>query len=329
MGLTTDRAGWVDRLDELHLLTPARIVLIVGTACLLAVIVRRMVERLVGRVVGLGPMRSGDRTSPRSRSLSGAIRSLALVAIWSIAVIAAMNEVGVNVGGVLFTATVIGGALAFGAQTLVRDLIAGMFVLAEDQYGVGDVIDVGPLAGGSAPVTGTVERISLRATRVRDGDGRVWHVPNGAVVRVANLSLRSVAVLELHVDRSMTLDALQRAADALCRAITEHPVAGPLCVEAPSYAGVADLRDDRMVGKVSVRTQPGRHDDVKRIWRELSIDAYQSGALRVPAADRTALKSWGVGKRGLAGVRRGPLPHGHCAAGRSRGVDQVARVSLK
>lgn len=282
MGLMTDRAGWVDRLDELHLLTPARIVLILGVACLLAVIVRRMVERLVGQVVGLGPMKSGDRTSPRSRSLSGAIRSLALVAIWSIAVIAVMNELGVNVGGVLFTATVIGGALAFGAQTLVRDLIAGMFVLAEDQYGVGDVIDVGPLAGGSTPVTGTVERISLRATRVRDGDGRVWHVPNGAVVRVANLSLRSVAVLELHVDRTMTLDALRAAAADLCRAITEHPVAGPLCVEAPSYAGVADLRDDRMVGKVSVRTQPGRHDDVRRIWRELSIDAYQSGALCIP-----------------------------------------------
>ncbi len=278
----TDRAAWVDRLDKWHLLTPGRIVLIVAGACLVAYFVRRLVERLVDRVVGLGPLGAGDRSSPRSRSLSGAIRSLALVAIWSVAIIAVMHEVGINVGGVVFTATVIGGALAFGAQTLVRDLIAGMFVLAEDQYGVGDVIDVGPLAGGSVPVTGAVERISLRATRLRDGDGRIWHVPNGAVIRVANLSLRSVAVLELHVDRSTSLAVLQQVANGLCVAIVDHPVAGPLCLEPASYSGVADLRDDRIVGRISVRTQPGRHDDVRRVWRELSIAVFQSGTLCPP-----------------------------------------------
>jgi moderate conductance mechanosensitive channel len=245
-------------------------------------VARRLVERLVGRVVGLGPSKATDRSSPRTRSLSGAIRSLALVAIWTVAVIAVMDELGVDVGGVVFTATVIGGALAFGAQTLVRDLIAGMFVLAEDQYGVGDVIDVGPLAGGGAAVSGTVERISLRATRLRDGEGRVWHVPNGAVVRVANLSLRSVAVLELHVERATRLEELHGVAEDLCQAILAHPEAGPLCVEPAAYSGVVDMRDDRLVGRVTVRTQPGRHDDVKRIWRELSIVDYQSGRLRPP-----------------------------------------------
>ncbi len=293
MGMVTGRAEWVDRLDELHLLTPARIVLIVVGACVLALVARRMVERLVGRVVGLGPLRSGDRSSPRVRSLSGAIRSLSLVAIWSVAVIAVMHELGVDVGGVLFTATVIGGALAFGAQALVRDLIAGMFVLAEDQYAVGDVIDVGPMAGGATAISGTVERISLRATQLRDGDGRVWHVPNGAVVRVGNLSLRSVAVLELHVDRSTRPQDLALAAERLCAAIGEHPEAAPMCLEPAVYGGVSDLRDDRIVGRLSVRTQPGRHDEVGRIWRGLAVESFQAGSLTPPPLPFGSLRSAG------------------------------------
>jgi moderate conductance mechanosensitive channel len=177
---------------------------------------------------------------------------------------------------------VIGGALAFGAQSLVRDLIAGMFVLAEDQYGVGDIIDVGPLVGGSTSVTGTVERISLRATRLRDSDGRVWHVPNGAIVRIANLSLRSVATLELHVHRSTNVEQLADVAAGLGAELLAHPIAGPQCDGQPEYDGIVDLRDDRLVGRLRIHTLPGRHDEVRRIWRELSITAYQDGRMQVP-----------------------------------------------
>jgi moderate conductance mechanosensitive channel len=276
------RADWIVRLDELHLLTPMRIVLIVVGAFVATLIVKLLIGRLVRRVVGLSPLSGGERTTPRGRSLSGALRSAVLVAIWVIAAIAIISELGVNVGGVVLTATVVGGALAFGAQTLVRDLIAGVFVLAEDQYGVGDIIDVGPLVGGSTPVTGTVERISLRATRLRDAEGRVWHVPNGAIVRVANLSLRSVAVLELHVNRSTSVEHLKSVALGLGVELQSHPEAGPLCGGEPEYDGVIDMQDDRLVGRIRVQTLPGRHDEVRRVWRELSIAAYQDGRLHLP-----------------------------------------------
>lgn len=282
MTLIERRAEWLERLDELHLLTPARIALILLAACLAAVVVRRLIGRMVGRVIGLGPLGAGERSSPRGRSVSGALRSAVLVAIWSIAVVAVLSELGVNITGVVFTATVIGGALAFGAQTLVRDLIAGVFVLSEDQYGVGDVIDVGHLAGASSPVTGVVERITLRATRLRDGDGRVWHVPNGVVARVANLSLQPVASLELHVHRATPPDTLRAVATGLAAAITEHSEAAPWCTGPAAYGGIVDLRDDRLVGRVSVPTQAGHHDDVRRVWRELLAIAFQDGRLTPP-----------------------------------------------
>lgn len=282
--LPARRALWLQRLDRLHLLVPLRIVAIIVVAVLAAMLVRRLIERLVSRVLGIGPLGSGDRGNPRSRSLSSALRSAVLVAIWTVAVVAVMDELGVNVGGVVFTATIIGGALAFGAQTLVRDLIAGVFVLAEDQYGVGDIIDVGTLTGGASAVSGTVERISLRATRLRDSDGRIWHIPNGAVARVANLSLKSVAALEIHVVRSTPLEVLRQVGDELCAALAAHPIAGPLCLEPPINGGVSDLRDDRIVSRLSVRTQPGRHDDVRGVWRELEVAMFQAGRLTPPAA---------------------------------------------
>lgn len=277
------RLAWVDRLESMHLLIPVRVVAILLAALLATLVLRRVIGRVIGRLIGFAPGDGDDgRMTPRGRSVAGAITSAAQVAIWVTAAIAVISELGVNVGGVVVTATIVGGALAFGAQTLVRDLIAGVFVLAEDQYGVGDIIDAGPLAGGAPPVVGTVERISLRATRLRDSDGRVWHVPNGAIARVANLSQRSVAVLELHVHRSTALDRLRDAAAELGAELLAHPVAGPLCTDQPRYSGVVDLRDDRMVGRMSVHTRPGRHDEVRRIWRELSIVAYQDGRLPMP-----------------------------------------------
>ena len=110
-----------------------------------------------------------------------ALRSAIVGVVWATATITVVSELGINIGAFVATATVVGGAVAFGAQQLMRDLIAGFFVLAEDQFGVGDNVDMGIAVG-------VVEGITLRVTRLRDKDGVVWHVPNCAVVRVANLS---------------------------------------------------------------------------------------------------------------------------------------------
>jgi moderate conductance mechanosensitive channel len=265
---------WIDRLDRLHLLTPLRIVAIVVVAVVITVVLRVAIGRLLRRTIQPG---TGDRArnEARQRALASAMRSALVGVVWAAAVITVIGEMGVNLGGVIAAATVIGGAVAFGAQTLTRDVIAGFFVLAEDQYGVGDDVDLGHAAG-------TVERITLRSVRVRDADGQVWHVPHGGVQRSANLSRIDRVCLDLHVDRTSDLDTVLAEGQRLCTALAEHPdTAGSLAGE-PTVGGLNDVTDDRLVVRLTVATQPGRADRVRQLWRTLSLQSFAGGTLTAP-----------------------------------------------
>lgn len=275
-----DRAGWVDRLDELHLLTPLRIVLILLVAVVLVLLVRRFVERMLRSVL--------DRTSSdrpraevRHRALASAMRGAFVGIIWTIAVITMISEVGVNIGAFVATATVVGGAVAFGAQTLIRDVIAGFFVLAEDQYGVGDDVDLG-LASGS------VERITLRSVRLRDGEGRVWYVPHGNVLRVANSSKASAALLDLHIDRNSDVTSALEIAGRIGRDLRDDPNCAARLTGDAEVVGVSDVRDDRIVLRVKAPTLPNEGDAVRRAWRVRALQAFRDGELVAPGASTAA-----------------------------------------
>jgi moderate conductance mechanosensitive channel len=260
----------------LHLLTPLRIVAIVLVAIAITVVLRVAIGRLLRRTIQPG---IGDRarSEARQRALASAMRSALVGVVWAAAVITVIGELGVNLGGVIAAATVIGGAVAFGAQTLTRDVIAGFFVLAEDQYGVGDEVDLGHAAG-------IVERITLRSVRVRDAEGQVWHVPHGGVQRSANLSRIDRVCLDLHVDRTSDLDAVLAEGQRLCAELAEHPdVAGYLAGE-PTVSGLSDVTDDRLVVRLTVATQPGRADRVRQVWRTLSLRSFAGGTLTAPPA---------------------------------------------
>jgi small conductance mechanosensitive channel len=271
---------WVRRLDDLHLLTPLRIVAIVAVALLISVLVRIVVTRLLVRsfmLPGINP----ERADARKRALASALRSALLGVIWAAAVITIISEIGINIGAFVATATVIGGAVAFGAQTLVRDLISGFFVLAEDQYGAGDSVDLG-LA------TGVVERISLRSVRLRDGEGKVWYVPHGGVARVGNLSKTTAVQLNMHVARESRLADLHRVATTLGERLTE--VAGTHLTAPPTVVGLTDLTDDRIVYGVAAPIHPGKQDEVRRAWRALVLDAFERGDLTRPDAPTTIVR---------------------------------------
>jgi moderate conductance mechanosensitive channel len=276
-----EQPGWISRLDELHLLTPARIVGMVLVALFLTIFTRWLVGRVTRRVVSL-PDTDRERTRVRQHALATVLRSTVVGLIWSIAVITIVSEIGVNIGAFVATATVIGGALAFGAQTLVRDAVAGFFVIAEDQYGVGDVVDVGH-------ATGSVERITLRSVRLRDGEGRIWHVPHGGIARTANLSKSPRALLDLDVARTSHLDELETAAIRLCAALgSDESVRGAL-LEAPIIEGLVEVKDDRLIYRVSVETKPGEHERVRKRWRVLALQAFERGELTAPAAPTTVV----------------------------------------
>ena len=251
-----------------------RIVLIIIVAIVVAIVLRTVVTRLLGRTLGLP---GGDRTraEARQRALSSALRSAVVGVVWGTAVITIISELGVNIGGVIATATVIGGAIAFGAQTLIRDVIAGLFVLAEDQYGVGDNVDLGY-------ATGEVERITLRSVRLRDGEGLVWHVAHGNVARVANLSKSSAVLLDLEVARDSDLGNVEEVVNRIGLQLRNDPVAGPTMTGNIIVVGLADVRDDRLIYRVSAPTLPGKRDEVRRVWRRLVLQAFVSCDLKPP-----------------------------------------------
>jgi small conductance mechanosensitive channel len=243
-----DRWWWV----------PMRLATIVVAAVVITAVARRLVRRAVKRVPDI--LKDEDRSQQRFKTVASVLTSAVAVIVWVVAVVSILDEVGVNVGGFVAVGGLIGGGLAFGAQNLVRDFLAGMFVLLEDQYGVGDVVDLGVAQG-------TVERVSLRATRLRDADGRVWHVPNGQVVRVGNLSQEwAQAIVDVPIDREVE----PSEAMALISGVTSDVAAGPLAdkvLDTPKLLGVESFADDRFVVRVTVKTQPAAQWEVMRALR--------------------------------------------------------------
>jgi small conductance mechanosensitive channel len=183
----------MDSLLEWFLGTPLKIAVVVLLSVILRALLIRGSSRLIKRALLLRDQRhlGKDKTSEqalaesrhaqRADSISSLLRSVISITVYSLSGIMVLSNLGIDVGPILASAGVVGVALGFGAQTLVKDFIAGIFMILEDQYGVGDVIDVGPAMG-------TVEEIGLRVTRLRDKDGTVWYMRNGEVLRIANHS---------------------------------------------------------------------------------------------------------------------------------------------
>jgi small-conductance mechanosensitive channel len=187
---------------------PVRIVLVLLVAWVVARVLQRVVGRVAQRIRDRGSMSllgagarfqmsesARLRYAQRASTISGVLRNIVGIAVWSVAGLIVLGEVGIDLAPILAGAGVAGIAIGFGTQTLVRDYLAGVFVVLEDQYGVGDEIEVGA-------VQGTVEWVSLRMTRVRDAEGVAWHIGNGEIRAVGNRSQREPSTGEHDARRS-------------------------------------------------------------------------------------------------------------------------------
>ncbi len=266
---------WVQRLDRLHLLTPLRVVAVVVVAILLTVVIRRLVSKALRQVFERAVPGDRPRAEARYSALSSSLRAAVVGVVWAIAVITIVSEIGINIGAFVAGATVIGGAVAFGSQTLIRDVIAGFFVLADDQYGVGDEVDLGH-------ATGTVERVTLRTAMVRDGEGRVWYVPHGNVLRVANLSKASVALLDVDLARDTPVDVALAGASRLVADLAADDQAGAMLRSLPVVVGIVAVTDERITVRASASTRIGKRDDVTRCWRAITLRHFETGAIARP-----------------------------------------------
>ncbi|QBI18230.1 mechanosensitive ion channel family protein [Egibacter rhizosphaerae] len=293
----TDRSG-IAQLAQTIVPPALRIVLILAIAYFAHRVVRRFIKRTTRRIAagdGLGrlgtlrnrapladttPMDLG-RATLRAETIGGVLRSLAGAAIWAIAIFMILGEFDINLGPLIAGAGVVGVALGFGAQKLVQDFLAGTFMLIEDQYGLGDIVDAGEAIG-------VIEGITLRTTRVRDIHGTVWHIPNGTITRIGNMSQQwAQSLLDIGVayntDIPKAMHVIKGVADELWRD-EEWRV---LLVEEPEVWGVQDFGPSEILIRLVVKTQPGKQWGVEREIRKRLKATFDSEGIEIPFPQRT------------------------------------------
>jgi small conductance mechanosensitive channel len=271
------------------------IALIVVIAVLARALLHRAISRLV-RGATNGPVRVpkalrrrapaglreiaapllSERRVQRANTVGSVLRSITSMVVLVIASIMVMAEFGLNLAPILASAGVVGVALGFGAQNLVRDFLSGMFMLLEDQYGVGDVVDLGE-------ATGTVEAVGLRITTVRDVRGTVWHVRNGAIQRVGNKSQGfAVAVVDLPLAHSADITrAVEIAGRVAAEVAATEDVARQL-LGPPEVLGVETVTVEGVTLRVTAKTQPGQQWSVQRALNAAITDAFDTADLPRP-----------------------------------------------
>jgi hypothetical protein len=220
-----------------------------------------------------------ERRKQRVRALGAILRSAASVTIFSIAGFIVLGDLGINLAPLLASAGVVGVAIGFGAQNLVRDYLSGVFMLVEDQYGVGDVITVGA-------ATGTVENVTLRITRVRDVNGIVWHIRNGAIETVGNESQGwARAVLDFPVPFEADLVTIRNVLQETGDTMWNEPTWRAVMLEAPEVWGAQAISGDEVVMRIVAKTPPLRQWEVEREMRARAKAALQEAGIYPARAD--------------------------------------------
>lgn len=242
-----------------------RILLILLLALLAARASRRLVRRFEDRIIAEDVETTGS--AQRAATLAALGGGGVSVVVWLIASLQILSELEIEIGPLLASAGIVGIALGFGAQSLVRDLLTGFFILLESQYRVGDWVEVGDsLEEGG--IWGLVERFSLRRTSIRSRDGTLHHIANGEIKRASNASTQwSMAIIDIGIPAG---EPIPRVTDALLEAgarLAADPEAGPMVLEAPKILGLEDLSGGSMSVRVAIKTVPGQRRSVARVYR--------------------------------------------------------------
>ena len=303
----TDSAAWTKSIDWIAA-KPLSVLLTVIVAAIAARIVRWAITRTMNRMAGRSPSKrsgskrrsrrtrwstadmflaAGDtsvRAEARFKTLNAVFRSIGTVVVWVIAIVTILDILGINLGPVLATAGIAGVALGFGAQKMVQDFIGGFFIVAEDQFGVGDEIDLG---GGAI---GVVERISLRSTHLRDVRGTVWHVANGEILRVANSSQEwSRALIDVVLPYSVDVDVADGLMQEVADSMQADPDWGSKILERAEIWGIQDFGSDGVHVRMVIKTKPAAQFGVLRELRGRLKSAFDSRGIVFAYAGGTRL----------------------------------------
>ncbi len=202
------------------------------------------------------------RRVQRAETMGSLLKSVASIAIFTVFAITALAQIGYPVGPLVASAGIVGVALGFGAQSLVKDFLSGIFMIFEDQYGVGDVVDVGE-AGG------TVEAVGLRVTKLRDVQGTVWYVRNGEIIRVGNKSQNwARTVLDIPIALDQDLRRVQDVLRDVAHDLWDDEDFRHVVIEEPEVWGIEDLTPNWATVRVVLKTAPLEQWAVAREMRQ-------------------------------------------------------------
>lgn len=281
-------------LDAVPLSEVLEIILILLLAFATHVIVARLIRILVRRAIARAPARQRanrsrniaidegvfaqlqERTKQRAQAIGTLTRSAAALIIWATAIITILSIIGINVTPILASAGVLGVVIGFGAQTLVADYLAGISMIVEDQLGVGDIVNVGD-------VTGTVEEVALRYTRIRDFSGVVWYIRNGEMNFVANQSqgwTNAIVDIPIATDSDLTLvrDTVTAAGEAM---MSDGNFADDL-IDAPVFGGIEAVTGDAVTVRIVAKIRPEHQFAVTRALRERMRNALTGAGIKIP-----------------------------------------------
>ncbi|MGA8987404.1 mechanosensitive ion channel family protein [Aeromicrobium sp.] len=285
--------------------TPGSILLIIVAGLAFRWFACRAIDRLVQRaVVGsvpgviansragefLADLRPGsqERRRQRAETMGSLLTSITTGVTLVIVIVMVLAKLGQPVAPIIASAGILGVAFGFGAQNLVKDFLSGIFMILEDQYGVGDVVDLGE-AGG------TVEAVGLRVTRLRDVDGTVWYVRNGEIVRVGNQSQNwARTVLDITVGYEADLDIVQRVLQEEATAMYQDEQFAGIIIEPPEVWGVERLDKDGAVVRVVLKTAPLQQWSVARAMRQRIKARFDRSGIRIPTTIQTIVDEEGT-----------------------------------
>ena len=277
----------------------ARLLLIVVLALVVRALLLRTVARVVRTVVEgsvpvvLQPLKErargtvfeptvllSERRRQRAGSLGSVLGSLVSFVVVAVAGAMALSELGLDLTPVVASAGIVGVAVGFGAQNLVRDFLTGIFMLLEDQYGVGDVIDVGP-------ATGTVEAVGLRTSRIRDVEGTVWHIRNGEITRVGNKSQGwTRAVLDVPLSLDSDVPAVRALVLTVAEGVWQDEAFAGKVLEQPEVWGLESIGADGLLLRLVLKTAPLEQWVVAREVRERLVAAFDGAGVEIGVPQR-------------------------------------------
>jgi small-conductance mechanosensitive channel len=234
----------------------------------------------VGAALNLRDDPGYTRRVQRAATMGSLLKSIVTGVVMVVIALMFIAELGYDIGPLIASAGIIGVAIGFGSQALVKDFLSGIFMIFEDQYGVGDVVDLGEASG-------TVEAVSLRVTRLRDVNGTVWYVRNGEILRVGNMSQNwARTVLDVTVGYTEDLVQVRRVLEEVAHDLWVDDEFRGLVIEEPEVWGVESLGVDGIVMRVTLKTAPMEQWGVARAMRERVKARFEHEGINLAVAQR-------------------------------------------